>query len=306
MTINDHWGYCASDHNFKSPAVLLHNLVDIASKGGNYLLNVGPDATGTIPQPEVDALLSVGNWLKVNGKSIYGTTATPLAKLPANERMTVKGDRLYLHVFDWSPGVVLPGLATDVKSARILNRGAWLAVSKTPDGVSSIAAPAHPDLLDTVVELRLKGPLQVYEIPLGPQADGSIVLNADDADLHGRLMVEHEPSNIGYWIDRADSVNWSVRAPNGGGRYKVSVVYACDKGVGGSVVSLSAGKGSDVRLTVEDTGAWDSYRTVDLPGELFLPGGNTPITLSAVSMPHGAVMNLRKITLTPVPISANR
>ena len=75
MTINDTWGYKSDDTNFKSTETLLRNLIDIASKGGNYLLNVGPDATGVIPQPEQERMLAIGKWLKVNGEAIYGTHA---------------------------------------------------------------------------------------------------------------------------------------------------------------------------------------------------------------------------------------
>ena len=80
MTINGHWGYNPTDHNFKSTETLLRDLIDIASKGGNDLLNVGPDATGIIPQPEVDRLLDMGKWLKVNGEAIYSTGPTPFVE----------------------------------------------------------------------------------------------------------------------------------------------------------------------------------------------------------------------------------
>ena len=76
MTINDTWGFKSYDTNFKSTQTLLRNLVDIASKGGNYLLNVGPTSEGIIPQPEIDRLKEIGNWLSVNGESIYGTGPT--------------------------------------------------------------------------------------------------------------------------------------------------------------------------------------------------------------------------------------
>jgi alpha-L-fucosidase len=73
MTMNDSWGYKEADHNWKSAETLIHNLVDIAAKGGNYLLNVGPTAQGLIPQPSVERLAAMGNWMEVNGEAIYGS-----------------------------------------------------------------------------------------------------------------------------------------------------------------------------------------------------------------------------------------
>lgn len=73
MTMNDTWGYSKFDQNWKSSEMLIHNLIDIAAKGGNYLLNVGPDATGLIPSQSVERLGEMGKWLKINGEAIYGT-----------------------------------------------------------------------------------------------------------------------------------------------------------------------------------------------------------------------------------------
>jgi len=101
MTINNSWGYNADDNHFKSARQLLQNLIDIASKGGNYLLNVGPTAEGLIPQPEVDRLEAMGAWLKTNGEAIYGASAGPFDHQPPWGRVTAKADRLYLEIFDW-------------------------------------------------------------------------------------------------------------------------------------------------------------------------------------------------------------
>ena len=77
MTMNNTWGYKRDDNNWKSTETLIRNLCDIASKGGNYLLNVGPTSEGLIPQPSVERLAEVGRWMKVNGEAIYGSGPTP-------------------------------------------------------------------------------------------------------------------------------------------------------------------------------------------------------------------------------------
>ena len=73
MTMNDTWGYKEYDDNWKSTETLIHNLVDIAAKGGNYLLNVGPTAEGNIPEPSVERLQEMGDWMDINGEAIYET-----------------------------------------------------------------------------------------------------------------------------------------------------------------------------------------------------------------------------------------
>ena len=76
MTMNDTWGFKHDDTNFKSTETLLRNLIDIASKGGNYLLNIGPIPTAMFLRAEVERLRGVGKWLAVNGEAIYGTQPT--------------------------------------------------------------------------------------------------------------------------------------------------------------------------------------------------------------------------------------
>src|SRR6185295_5901921 len=108
MTMNDHWGYNRADMNFKSTRDLIRKLADIASKGGNFLLNVGPTGEGEIPPTSVQRLKEIGEWMERNSESIYGTMAGPLG-LPAWGRCTQKAikvggkdaTRLYLHVFEW-------------------------------------------------------------------------------------------------------------------------------------------------------------------------------------------------------------
>ena len=121
MTMNDTWGYKSYDGNWKSSEDLIRKLVDIASKGGNFLLNVGPTPEGLIPRASVQRLQDMGRWMAVNSKSIYGTTASPIGR-PDWGRCTAKGQKLYLHVFDWptSGTLAVPLDKADVKKAYLL------------------------------------------------------------------------------------------------------------------------------------------------------------------------------------------
>ena len=156
-TINDTWGFKTEDHNWKSPSDLIRKLVDITSKGGNYLLNVGPTAAGEIPQPSVERLEAVGRWLDTNGEAIYGAEPGPLQDA-AWCRTTAVGDRVYVHVLEWPSGgrLQLPLTGTGVGSATLLSGGRQLAVEPTADGVA-VAGPAEaPDAAVSVVRLDLR------------------------------------------------------------------------------------------------------------------------------------------------------
>ncbi len=166
MTMNSTWGYKSFDNKWKSTETLLHNLIDIASKGGNYLLNVGPTSEGLIPEPSVERLKEIGRWMKVNGEAIYGTTASPFKELPwgrCTKKVTKDGATLYLHVFDWpSDGKLLvPGLKNTIQSARLLANGRKLSASSSSDGVVIPVPGSAPDNISSTIVLKIKGPLEI-------------------------------------------------------------------------------------------------------------------------------------------------
>jgi alpha-L-fucosidase len=166
MTMNTTWGYKSFDNKWKTAEMLLHNLIDIASKGGNYLLNVGPTSLGEIPEPSVERLLEIGKWMKANGESIYGTTASPFKELSWG-RCTKKVSRdaatLYLHVFDWPADgkLVVPGLKNQVESAYLLANHSKLKTSSNGDGVLVSLPTAATDKISSTVVLKVKGELSV-------------------------------------------------------------------------------------------------------------------------------------------------
>ena len=179
MTMNDHWGFNAADTNWKTTEDLVRKLADIASKGGNFLLNIGPRSDGTFPPEAVERLAEIGAWMKVNGESIHGTTASPFdalafgrctVKAPAEKPNGAKGEttRLYLHVFDWPKDrrLVLPGLGNEIGRAYLLGLPAQSLVCKRQESDVWIAVPeTAPDPIDTVVALEIRGAPVVYKAP---------------------------------------------------------------------------------------------------------------------------------------------
>jgi alpha-L-fucosidase len=158
MTMNDTWGFKSYDENWKSSERLIRNLIDIVSKGGNYLLNVGPTPVGTIPAASVERLAAMGQWMKINGESIYGTTASPFTTQLAWGRATRKGNTLYLHVFDWPADGILkvPSMGgAKAASASLLGGDAGLKVENAPDGFT-IKLPATPvNSIASVVKVQM-------------------------------------------------------------------------------------------------------------------------------------------------------
>lgn len=156
-TINDTWGFKSYDHNWKSIPDLIHKLVDIVSKGGNYLLNVGPTAEGVIPQPSVDRLLAMGQWLEINGEAVYGTRPGPIQGV-AWCRSTAKPGKVYLHVFDWPAGgkIRIPGPGQVRKAALLADPKAAPLPIRQEQGEWIVAGPAQaPDAIDTVIVLTV-------------------------------------------------------------------------------------------------------------------------------------------------------
>jgi alpha-L-fucosidase len=157
MTMNSHWGYNKHDQTWKSTKDLVRILVDCASKGGNYLLNVGPTSEGVFPEASVERLKGIGTWMKFNGASIYGTTASTIG-MPKWGRSTTKGNTIYLHVFEWPKDGELSSekLSRSVFKAWLLGdvEKKLLPVKVDGDRIVIGVPRDAPDAIDTVVALE--------------------------------------------------------------------------------------------------------------------------------------------------------
>jgi alpha-L-fucosidase len=177
-TINHTWGYRKDDHDWKSAGQITFKLVDIVSKGGNYLLNVGPMADGTIPEPSQDVLRTVGRWLEANGEAVYGAGATPfgdeLGEPSSRGAKDLRGNPLYLARTEWrittKPGRVfftffneprvpfeLPAMKNAVKRAYRLADG--VPVELTTESGRTYLNIERPmlDAMATVVVVEIEG-----------------------------------------------------------------------------------------------------------------------------------------------------
>lgn len=168
-TMNNHWGFCNFDHLYKTPGFIIRKLVECVSKGGNLILNVGPDARGRIPEESVRILKEIGGWMEKNGESIYGNTACSLPK-PEWGRYTQKGDVIYAHVMEAPLGALpLYGIppekvkrVTYVADGSEVNRQRGWNTAQYPDisfvsfGEDSVFTYPLPDQRDTVLKIEWK------------------------------------------------------------------------------------------------------------------------------------------------------
>jgi alpha-L-fucosidase len=155
MTMNDTWGYKSYDDAWKDTRTLLRTLIDVAAKGGNFLLNIGPTAQGLIPAPSVARLREMGDWLRANGEAIYGTTVSPYGA-PAWGRYTQASNKVYAHIFDWPQDgkLVLTGVKEKPLQAYLLVDKKPLAIEPSGDGFVVTLPVVPPSTIATVLVLE--------------------------------------------------------------------------------------------------------------------------------------------------------
>ncbi len=154
QTLNNSWGYDRDNKNFKSSEMVIKQLIDTVSKGGNFVMNIGPTPRGQWDKRSLKILTEVGEWLKINGKSIYGAKKSDF-KAPVDCRYTQKGDRLYLHFFSWPyRTILLEDLGSKVEFARLLDDGSEIRFKNTSE--LKIERDATDNLYKEITEVHIK------------------------------------------------------------------------------------------------------------------------------------------------------
>lgn len=282
------WGY-VQNQDYKTAASVVGDLVDIVSKNGALLLNIGPKPDGTIPEPEEQMLLEVGRWLAVNGEGIYGTRPwVVFGEGPTNVvsgsfsdtkreaftgqdlRFTAKGNTLYATVLAW-PGkeVTVRSLAKstglsegEVTGVALLGHEGKVAWARTDAGLVVEMPERKP--CEHAYTLKITG-LKIEgfkpDRAIRPRADGSVTLDAERAERHGpKIRVETRGGTacIGFWDDAKEWVSWTVKFPRAA-TYEVSIRLAAAAGETEFAIEMG-----DERLEGKGpkTENWDDLKTV--------------------------------------------
>jgi alpha-L-fucosidase len=288
MTMNHTWGYKDYDDDWKSTEDLLHKLIDITSKGGNFLLNVGPKPDGTIPQASIDRLAGVGDWMELNSESIYGTSASPFRR-PWWGRCTKKeldnGDtRLYLQVFHWPEDqkLVIPVNNEAVTCYALAGSQQKYETEQTEDGILVKLSGEAPDEVSSVVILDIKGSPLVPNQNLTLDENGMILLSPETGDLenrgyvssnHARLIREKEFSYI-TWKETRTWLEWPVELP-GEQSFDVYAQVATASPDNQIIFEVDT---VGYKFQLPDTEGLGNFTLVRL-GEIMLPGGTVMLTV---------------------------
>ena len=275
MTLNKHWGYNAADQNWKSSTELIQKLIGICAKGGNFLLNVGPTAEGEIPEESVKRLNDVGEWLKENGESIYGTTAGPFPFLSWGAA-TRKNQIVYLHVFDWPKNgeLRLPLLSKIKKTTLLTDSSNELKFSQSEVG--------------TIIQLPKQAPSKSASVIKLEVAEEPVVVPI--ASMNKKLTATSEsPKNPLTAARDGDATQYWEAGPN-------------DKNV---YLEYDLGKPTPVHaLAVDEPDRWPRYKQ-DIRVEIETDKGWTQL-LTAQSNGHGQLFKFPEIKVQKIRLHLKR
>jgi alpha-L-fucosidase len=305
-TTDESYGWNKFDHSHKPPSHFIRILAKAAARGGNILMNIGPMGDGRMDPKDLTILKGIGDWWKVNGESIRGTTRTPLAVQSWGES-TRKGNLLYLHVFQWptNGNLVVGGLKSEVKYAWLVADSAGQRQAKALDVARlnaldvSIAVPTQaPDPVDSVVALACDGDCATDMTRLLQPALGGETLRAFDGRLEGGMTFGPGKKTDDYvlnWSQPESAVVWRARL-NEAATYEVLANYDASAGSAGSTFTVALGTHS-----LDGTVQKKVNSAVSL-GRVTLEPGAFEIRVAARSINGNELFRLREIELRTVNV----
>jgi alpha-L-fucosidase len=211
QTMNHSWGYNASDNQYKSPKTLIHELVEVVSRDGNYLLNIGPKGDGTLTEQTERTLNGMGDWMSLNSESIYGTTRSPYSTEPAWGFYTKKSGKLYAHVFTWPENKVLkvPALKNNIEKVYLLEKPSdHLKFTKDKDSIAISLPVDAPDTINSVVVINVTGMPESAVKGFTPTTINPYIQinggswepqNTISANAGSKIVLGPQPANGGSW-----------------------------------------------------------------------------------------------------------
>ncbi|WP_044302948.1 alpha-L-fucosidase [Rhodopirellula sallentina] len=303
-TTNDSWAYAWYDQRWKTPKEILHRLVACVGRGGTYMLNVGPDGAGVVPERAARSLREAGEWIHRYPQVVYGTDASPWGhSLPWGD-VTVKGKRVFLTVFDWpsSGKLFLPGLRTEIKSARLLNSTNASQLSFTRDnGWTVLDVPSvAPDKLASVIELELRDQPEVDSTFAIDPNKGTEIRAQFSTVTRAKIRKDRWMEKFGEWVCEYPVTQWKdggraeweidILVP---GDYDVALSYT---GVGRLVWAVDVVDGEHIQ---NQQNASHNYQEFPIGWIKFPAPGKYKI---AVSCLEGNIESaeLKSIRLTPL------
>lgn len=302
QTLNETWGFSRFDTRWKSPTEIIHRLAEVVSKGGNYLLNIGPKGDGTIPQASIDVLEEVGNWMGKNNESIYGTSAGPLAFHDWGF-CTAKESVLYLHILNWPENgkLEIRNLRNKILSAKTLDGGASLMVNKAEGKHQILLQNIVPDQHNTVIKVQLEGLPEVDQEIIQVQKDESILLDNMSVNTSGKTKKRYNRRGklfVSKWDSPEDLATWLLDFKESG-TYRIKITYSAPESSVGAKFTLSLGA-NKITAQVEKTGIDFDYKTFELDEVSVEKNSNVQFIIGPDENLKGDLMYLKSIELVPV------
>jgi alpha-L-fucosidase len=299
-TTNESYGYHKFDNSHKPVGAFVQLLAKAASRGGNLLMNIGPKGDGVFDSKDLAILKGIGAWMDKSGASIYGTTASPLP-LQSWGVSTLKGNTLYLHVFNWPADkkLYVGGLQSGFGKVSLLAGKKTLTANRINANDVVIDLPAKmPDSLNTVIAIELKGPLKTDSVRVFSANIPEQRLLAFDAQMHGEKMGYGDGKTGKYyvqnWKSNSQWLSWTFRTTKPA-TFTINMKYLAGDGNGGTFVLQTGSHSKEIKIT--GSGSDTKVLTLDNMDTIELPAGTHELIIKPVSIEKGELMKLLELQL---------